>query len=43
MTVEELSEKRLAICRNCPLYKEDYWGPICNSKKYINPETNEVS
>lgn len=43
MTIEQLSEKRLAICKDCPLYKEDPYGPICNPKKYFNPETEEVS
>lgn len=43
MTIEELSKKRLAICRQCPLYKEDSWGPVCNPKRYLNPETGEVS
>ena len=43
MTIEELSAKRIAICRNCPLYKESVLGEVCNSKKYLNPETGESS
>lgn len=33
---EDLSEKRLAICKECPLYKETPMGPICNPRLYIN-------
>ena len=29
---EDLSEKRLAICKECPLYKETPMGPICNPR-----------
>ena len=32
-------EGRLAICRKCPLYSNDR----CNSKLWLNPDTNEVS
>jgi hypothetical protein len=41
---EELSEKRLKICKVCPLYKNDsLLGEICNSKLYFNPEINKIS
>lgn len=33
-----LSEKRLAICKQCPLYKEGEYGPTCNKNLYINKE-----
>lgn len=33
---EDLSEKRLAVCKECPLYKETPMGPICNPRLYIN-------
>ena len=35
---EDLSEKRLAICKECPLYKETPMGPICNPRLYINED-----
>ena len=37
-------EERMAICKACPLFKEDeYWGPKCNPGLYLNPDTNETS
>lgn len=39
---EELYEKRMKICKECPLYKLTPIGPICNPKLYIN-KSNEVS
>ena len=39
---ENISENRLQICRQCPIYS-DKWGGICNSKLWLNPETNKVS
>lgn len=38
----KLSENRMKICRKCPIFK-DVLGGICNSKLWLNPETNEVS
>lgn len=43
MTVEEVQAYRLNICKECPLYSMGVLGAICNSKRYLNPETNEVS
>lgn len=34
-------EERLRICEVCPICDTDNW--ICNSRLYLNPETNEVS
>ena len=34
----ELVDKRLEICKACPLYKETVFGAVCNSKLYINEE-----
>ena len=34
----ELVDKRLEICKACPLYKETAFGAVCNSKLYINEE-----
>lgn len=38
----DLSEQRLEICKNCPLYVTTTMGPICNPRLYINQE-NEIS
>lgn len=35
---EELFKTRLAICKECPLYKETPMGIICNPRLYINEE-----
>ena len=38
------AEERLAICKKCGLLKKDtIYGPICDSSKYMNPETGETS
>jgi hypothetical protein len=36
--LNELANKRLEICKKCPLYKETKNGAVCDSKKYMNPE-----
>lgn len=37
-------EDRMKICRECKLLKKDeILGEICDSKKFLNPETNELS
>jgi len=36
--MSDLVDARLAICRDCPLYKVGNFGPVCDSKKYINRE-----
>jgi hypothetical protein len=39
-----LSLKRLEICRDCKLWKDDkVFGEVCNSKLYLNPKTNDIS
>ena len=41
---EDLSKQRIEVCKSCPLYKIDsILGEICNSKLYLNPETNQTS
>ena len=36
---EDLSQSRLEICKQCPIYKESKaFGPICDSTKYISPD-----
>lgn len=39
---EDISEARMKICRNCPIFSNEFGG-ICNSKLYIDPETDNVS
>ena len=34
----ELVDKRLEICKACPLYKDTAFGGVCNPKLYINEE-----
>lgn len=38
----ELSDERMKICKECPLYIP-FMGGQCNSKGWLNPNTNEVS
>ena len=38
----EIAEKRMEICKSCPLYKEGIRGPICNPNLWIN-KNGEVS
>lgn len=40
-TKEQNIEKRLEICKNCPIYSVN--RGICNPKLYLNPVTNDVS
>lgn len=35
---EDLYEKRIAICRECPLFKLSVVGPLCNSLLYLNTD-----
>ena len=32
---KSLSDRRLDICRECPLYEETNIGPICNPNMYV--------
>ena len=41
---EDLYNNRIAVCKECPLYKIDsILGEICNGKLYIDPKTNKIS
>ena len=41
---EDLFQKRIDVCRQCKLHKVDsIFGETCNSKLYLNPETNQTS
>ena len=39
---EDISQKRLAVCKKCPLYKTTYGGQ-CNAKLWLDPNTGDVS
>lgn len=39
---KDISEGRLQICWQCPLYSPKYGG-LCNNKLWINLETGDVS
>ncbi len=40
----DLSEWRMDICRECPLFKVlPIAGPICNNNKYLDTKTGDVS
>lgn len=38
----DISKNRIEICKNCPLFKNE-WGGICNEKLWLDPDTNTVS
>lgn len=40
-TKESSIEKRLEICKKCPIFSVN--RGICNPKLYLNPITNDVS
>lgn len=39
---DEISQKRLKICKICPIYSNNFGGQ-CNGKLWLNPENGEVS
>lgn len=40
---DKLAKKRLDICKKCPLLTNDFFGYICDRKKYMNLATKEIS
>lgn len=38
---QELSDKRMKICKECPIYDEN--ADRCDSKKCLNKETGEIT
>lgn len=42
---EEISAKRIQICKKCPLYRQNTpgLGETCDSRKWLDPKTNNVS
>ena len=41
--LDELINKRLDVCKVCPLYKDTPNGPVCNPSKYISPDGEDWS
>ena len=42
--MEVFAQKRLEVCKTCPLFKKQYDGHHrCDGSKYMNPETKETS
>ena len=41
--MEEFAEKRLAICRNCPIMLMTEFGMKCDDRKYISPDGTKSS
>ena len=42
--MEEFVKKRLEICSKCAIVRNDpELGPQCDGRKWLNPETNEMS
>lgn len=39
---EDISEKRMQICKKCPIFK-DSLGGICNNRLWLDPKTDDVS
>lgn len=40
----DLYNKRMPICRQCPLYtKDNILGALCDNKKGYNPQTGEIN
>lgn len=41
---EDLFDERIKICKQCKLLKQDnIFGEVCNSRLYLNPNTDETS
>ena len=39
----DIADQRMSICKQCPLYKESQYGPVCNSAKFISPDGKDWS
>lgn len=39
---EDISAKRMTICRKCPIYSPSFGG-LCNDKLWIDPKTEKIS
>ncbi len=40
---EDFYNKRIQICRRCPLMIETAFGKVCDSKRYLDPKTMQSS
>ena len=41
--MEKFIEDRIEICKKCAIARMTEFGLKCDSRKYLNPETNEGS
>lgn len=41
--MESFIEKRIEICRNCPIMRMSEWGMKCDDRKWISPDGTEGS
>lgn len=41
--MENVFEKRMEICKKCPLMKMTEYGPQCDNTKWISPDGTQVS
>lgn len=40
---KDIATPRLKICSECPLLRDTAFGPICDSKVWIDLETGDIS
>jgi hypothetical protein len=40
---QDLHDRRISICKSCPLYSETALGPICDAKKCVDEVGNVTS
>lgn len=38
---QDLSDRRMAICKKCPLYSIGKFGPRCNPDLWVNPKDQQ--
>lgn len=43
MLIDDVINKRMEICKACPLYKDTDKGAVCDGSKYISPDGKEWS
>ena len=41
--METFIEKRLAICKNCPIMRMTEYGMKCDERKWISPDGTQAS
>lgn len=40
---KDISEERMKICKKCPLYVVRFETELCNSKLFMDPQTDDIS